>query len=65
MKILITYSLRKVHEGGGISQKEAMVVAKQLGAEVRKSYSPYVGDYGIDVTASKAVHRKLEKEYYH
>lgn len=56
-----TYSVEKVSEGG-IGQTQAMRDIKQAfpGVDVRKGYSPYVGQSGMDVTATEAQHRKIE-----
>jgi hypothetical protein len=59
------YSIEKVAEGGRWTQKEALALAKENGASrAVRSYSPYVGQYGIEVTATPEVHEKLSKIYF-
>jgi hypothetical protein len=54
------YSCLKGSEGG-IPQKEAMDYIQKLGLQVKKSYSPYVGHYGLTVTATKEQHEEVSK----
>lgn len=53
------YSIEKKTEGGTWLQREALAIARAFGATAKRGYSPYVGYYGISVTATKTQHKKI------
>jgi hypothetical protein len=54
------YSIEKSTEGGRYTKKEVKAHCKSVGMKVRESYSPYVGQYGLDITGTKEQHESLE-----
>ena len=55
------YSCYKASEGG-MSQKDTMEYLRlELGLKVAKAYSPYVGQYGILITATAEDHEKASE----
>lgn len=63
-RITTTYSIEKTTEGGRWTQKESLAIAKAFGATARRGYSPYVGQYGIEVTATKKMHEQLSQALF-
>lgn len=60
----VNYQLLKSTEGGRWTKKEAMAEARAMGAKVSPGVAYCIGHYGLDITASKRIHRKLEKFYF-
>lgn len=60
----ITYNFLK-HSEGGLTQKDAIAIAKSCGARKAVCYpSILIGHTAMTVEAPKAVHRKIENRLY-
>jgi hypothetical protein len=59
------YSLIKPTEGGPLTFKEAAILARALGAtEAKREFTPYLGHYGMRVTGTTMVHRRVARAFY-